>query len=324
MGRPLHSGLCAVLSAWFAIGSIGCDGDKPNSSASTGPVQRNDLASRLAAALCEGIVDCCRAGGFFTDTASCKASMESQLKALLAVRLANQNVSYNPEAAGRCVAAYRNAAVACTNRDLFSDIGTTCAGVFAGTVALGSPCTTDDECVQSSTQYVTCDAGICTNSGVDMSMGEGPHAKLGDTCGSTCERYGDGATGCGATGTASPTSSASCWVNDGLVCGAGLVCVDVPTLGESCAPSYHCAEGAYCNAGICAAQIDTGSCASNSIACSGASYCDTASQMCTPKKADGVVCDSDGQCIGGDCLGDRCRVWSIADPAICAGLLAPG
>jgi hypothetical protein len=316
----LDLGLRAILVGLVAIGAFSCDGEPANNNAPAGSVQTSDLAVQIAAAHCEGIAACCIAGGFSSDTAGCKASMQAQLNAFLTVHFADSYQSYDAAAAGRCVDAYRAAMTACTNRPLSQAISSACDAMFVGTVALGGPCTTSNDCIQNDTNSVSCDAGICAVSTASISMTNAPRGTLGQACRSTCEDSGNGGSGCSGSAVAS-SATAVCWVNDGLVCGSSGTCVAVPTLGQSCAGSYHCATGSYCNGNTCAQQVTTGSCSSSSSACASSSYCDSTTMQCTPKKADGAACNGDSECTGGDCLGDRCRVWSVADPGSCAGLL---
>jgi hypothetical protein len=322
MNRGFYSVLGLALFTCVGVVSIGCDDGKSNGSTPipwtgppSGPVQKSDFAKQFAAAVCEGIVDCCRAGGYSANTPKCESVAESAFKEIFAVALTSQNVNYDPALAQHCVSAYYEAALGCTDRDLLHTAATLCNSVFDGAVPLGGVCTVSGECAEDSTYFATCENGVCIKGDTASEMGSGTHAKLGEACGSSCQNFSDGSQTCASSGT--PPSTASCWINEGLACSSNFVCVEAPQVGQACASSNSCAAGTYCKNKLCVAQIDSGSCASDLDACSDAFYCDSASKMCTPKKANGVACTASQECTGGDCLNGRCRVWSMVEPSVC-------
>lgn len=319
MKQRIFSGVCAGLLGFATFFAISCGGSS-ESSKTNPPVAKNDFSTNFANAYCEGIKGCCTASGITSDTANCKTLLTSQMNAALE-RFDGKKITFNDAVAGQCIDAYRSAVTACTDLDAADNIETVCKGVFVGTVPLGGDCSISNECQQDGTQDITCDAGVCTV--VDYSSNSDyAHAKLGEPCSSTCESDSRNSTSCGTYATNSNSSvKATCWVNEGLVCGSSFTCVAVPNLGQDCSGSSFCSSGAYCSNSVCVAQIATGSCSYSSKACASSSYCDYDTNQCTPKKAKGDPCNSDEECVGGDCLDDHCRDWSMATASSCSGLL---
>ncbi len=293
------------------------------SPAVTVPVDRVEFPKRLARAFCEGIAHCCIDGGFPTNTAACEATMATAINDAFMVEYSSPYIAYDAVAAGACVNAFRFAASDCYNPNAGNDVDAICNQAFLGEEGLGAKCAQRAECTQYE-EPVDCVMGVCTISPSTLGSPSAVHATLGQACGQTCQSSGDGSMGCsGSVSMAGTTSSASCWVDDGLVCGTNGRCEPVPSLGQSCASAYYCMPGAYCNGAICMPQITTGSCAGSAYsACSSISaYCEMNTLQCTPKKPDGAVCGSSEDCIGGQCEAGRCRVWSLANASTCAGLM---
>lgn len=312
--------LCAVLGCWFGASIAGCGGQQASGSDPTGAVQYGDFSVQLAQAFCGGISGCCVAGGFATDTASCVTTFITLFDAQLATRQASANVAYSSVMAGTCVAAYRKAALDCYNPDAAMDASEVCSNVFVGTIALGGACATSEECLADAAQNVRCVTGVCSVASTLVPVADGPRGKLGGICGATCESYASGRATCiSRPRRDAATPPVSCWVDDGLACSSGL-CVAIPTLGQPCSDVSRCATDSYCDGTNCVPQIATGSC-SIYDACQSSSYCDTTTYQCTPLKPDGATCISSTECSGGDCLEERCRVWSLANSAICSGTL---
>lgn len=321
MTRDLHA-IGLVLVGYFGAGVVGCNGKETTDAGHvTGSVRNSEFATQYAASFCQGISSCCAANAIAFDSKSCESSLAAQANAVLAARMADPKITYDADAATRCINSIHDANVACTDREQYRSADDPCDFIFRGTVPLGGACSENAQCESAEGQRVRCDQGVCTIETSTPSMGDGPHAKLGEPCASTCTNSANGGWGCTNAGNSAPTIDASCWTDEGLYCGNAGSCVAVPNLGEACALSNYCPMGAYCSGGTCVAQLSSGSCASNTSACSASSYCDTTSQQCTPKKSDGSACDQDSECLGGDCYGDRCRVWSVANSASCAGLL---
>jgi hypothetical protein len=275
-----------------------------------------DFATAFPTAFCEGIAGCCAAADIPSDVANCKDLLTAQLSASLS-RIASLKYAYDASAAADCIKASRAGLVACTDPEAMDAAKRVCSGVFMGTVALGGACSDSGECIKTNAPYVSCDAGVCTaESDYDFPSDE-VHGVRGDPCQASCRANEDGSSNCRAPAQGG-SSGVFCWANDGLVCGSGGTCVDAPVLGETC--SAYCADGAYCGSGLCVESTATGPCRSDDGTCLSSSYCDWTASTCTPKKANGAACNSDRECVGGDCYRDVCRSWTVASAETCLGL----
>lgn len=321
-GRQKWNGLLLIGCSWACV--VGCDGKETTSDGHvTGSVENGEFVTQYAASFCQGISGCCAASAIAFDLKSCESSLSAQANAALAGRLADPKIAFDADAATRCINAVHDATAACTDQDLFRTVDEPCNQVFRGTVTLGNACSDNMQCANADGQRVRCTQGVCSVEAGLTSMGDGPHAKLGERCAGTCTGT-DGGWSCAGIGSSTSNSAsveASCWTNEGLYCGSAGLCAAIPNVGEACASPNYCPAGAYCSNKTCVAQVSSGSCASDSSACNDSSYCEVNTKQCTPKKRDGDTCDQDSECLGGECYGDRCRVWSIATPASCAGLM---
>jgi hypothetical protein len=326
----LCRGLChpthQMRTGWFSVlgcvvgAIVACSEAKSNDASEPADISTedaDDFATALGTAFCEGIAECCAATSLPSDTASCKSLLTTQLSVSLS-RIASLKYAYDASAATACIKAYRTGLVACTDPEAMDAAEEACSGVFLGTVPLGGACSESGECIETNSQYVSCDTGICTAPSDGYSLSSSTHGTLGDPCQASCRADVDGGASCRGSADGGD-SKVTCWVNDGLVCGSGGTCVAAPALGETC--SDYCAEGAYCDGGLCVEPTATGSCLSDEAACLSTSYCARDTSICTPKKANGVACDDDEECDGRDCYGDVCRSWTVASPQTCSGLL---
>lgn len=317
--------MTSIIRRGFGVGILGVicallvSCNKGNNTAA--PVESGNFVKAFSSAYCEGIADCCKEQGFPSDTAACKTTLEAQIGPQAATRLSSPHYTYDAKAAGVCLAAYKSALEACTDRYYMQDFEADCSKAIVGNVALGGQCGEDSECAPQENSSVECSNGICVVSSDDWYFEDEIHGKLGDPCKGTCHQDADGDSGCSGGGIDSaPSNAVSCWTNDGLVCGDNNTCVAAPTLGQRC--EDYCASGAWCQERVCVAQIASGGdCGFNDTACLSTSYCDHETDQCTPKKADGEACDDDEECVGGDCYQDHCRVWTAANPSSCAGII---
>jgi hypothetical protein len=283
----------------------GCD----SGNGSSGPVAASDFPARFAQGTCDAMANCCRTNGFAYEASTCKASVEGQFRALF---LKNQSsgVTYDAAAGGRCLDAYVALYEGCGSGDENS-VKDPCRHVFVGTLAPGEACTASAQCKDPEGGNAYCD-GVCK---LDLVLAS-RHGTSGEPCTAECWNI-NGRENCQSVGDSSATQTAACYASDGLQCDhSALKCTPVPKLGERC--SSRCVEGAYCNSGTCAPQVDTGPCGFD--ACSSKSYCDYDTNTCQPRKADGESCSSDDDCLIGSCSNNRCGRVPVG-PSICAGLI---
>jgi hypothetical protein len=308
------------VPATMSLGACGGDSkgggaeDQDSIAGPVGPVSENGFAAAFTSTFCDSIADCCRQTGY--DPSSCRTTLAPQMTALLNLRLSSPNVVYDETASANCLNAYRSAFVACTDQELHAQIASACEPVFRGTVPVGGTCAESYECATPASGRVRCDTGVCTENS-DTDPWDSDHAVAGEACGGTCSGD-DGSVGCEGTNLSAGT--ALCWVQDGLYC-SNNVCVALPAIGRPCGNSNYCVVDGHCESGTCVADIAAGPCNSDDD-CVNTSYCDfSANRQCTPLKANGAACDMSSECIGGQCEADRCRSWTVANAASCAGLL---
>jgi hypothetical protein len=313
-------GGASVLLAVVGIGA--CSGDTKSSGSGsgtgpTGPVPSNAFATTFATTFCDGIAACCQQAGI--SSSSCRATLEPRITGRVNLLLSNPKIAFDETAAANCINAYRTVLTACTDQSLSRQVSDACQNVFRGTVAVGGSCGNSNECAQPATGDVSCDTGVCRLDTTLGSMGT-VHAAAGQPCSSTCNGTANsyGCSGAVVSGDAGPTTNASCWIQDGVFCSNGM-CVALPAIGQPCGGGNYCAVNAHCQSGTCVADVATGPCTSNDT-CVSTSYCDQ-DAGCTPLKANGTTCNTGSECAGGQCEQDRCRTWSLATAATCAGVL---
>lgn len=315
------SKLARLAARWLAVGgaacafaSVACDGDSKGREEPREPVPQSAFAREFSDAYCTSIAGCCTSGGYAVDTAGCKAALSAQLDAAVRRYAGNPSVVFDDAEAARCIEAYREALVACGDPELADSIDTACNRVFRGTVTEGGECRESIDCVEPDGHYAGCEAGVCTL--YDYGDGQtAPRARMGEACGLTAD---DSQVWHGPV---AATSDAACRLDDGLYCADSGVCEALPAVGEPCGGVYSlCAAGARCEDARCAPVAATGPCEYDRD-CSATAYCDWEARQCSARKANGQTCEYDDECTGGQCEGDRCRTFSVANPSSCAGLL---
>ena len=308
------SGIASGLLAALCV--TACSGDTSNGTGNTPPVAYTDFATTFAHAYCSSISACCAQANYSTST--CESSLSAWLNAALTTVAANPHIAYDAAMGARLIDAVSAVNAACTDRALSDSMNIDFSDVFHGTVEVGGSCGQSGDCIRPDAGYVTCNAGVCELDTM-MSM-DGPRVTAGQPCNATCSGTANsyGCSGAGSTA-GTPTTPGNCWVQDGLYCNNGT-CTAAPPIGQACGGYSYCEEAGHCENSVCVADTATGAC-TNDDGCLTGSYCDTTSKVCTPVKANGATCNSDTECAGGECEQDRCRVWTVATAASCAGLL---
>lgn len=316
-----------LLAAFAALGckaesTRGDDDDNGDGKVVTGtPVAAASFGQKFADAYCGGIGSCCTREGYAFTEATCVQNAKAYLDAAVSELTRYPGIAFNESAAGDCIALYRAAAQACTDRAFLNGDDKACSHIFQGTVPLGGHCSESAECADvPDAPYVDCDAGVCTRPTGDDFTASDVHAGLGDKCGLSCEHVGSSGQSCSSSQQSLATHDA-CWAEDGLFCGQTGLCQALPAVGAPC-PDYVCAKDAYCDltTKVCTQGTATGPCPYYEE-CLSTSYCDSDTKTCIPIKADGAACNYGDECQSDNCEGDVCRPWSIANAATCAGIL---
>jgi hypothetical protein len=302
-----------VLGCVVAAAS-GCSSAGGSSGAS---LSRDEFPGQLGNAFCDSIAPCCKAATIAYDDGKCRSAATNYFSGFLATN-GGSKATYDATAAAKCLDAVKAALQACVGfEDAIS--GAACSDVFQGTVPDGGSCVTTADCVN----HDECDfdpnaapgAGgmVC----IGMYSDVAPHGKAGDACFGTCNVIADGSTYCSSDG--DQTAAPYCYGSEGLVCASDTkLCTKLAPVGAACAQG-GCVKGAFCQAGTCAAQLDSGSCLMDPDACSAQTYCEQNTRMCAPKTVDGLFCRDDSECVSGKCEASQCGPLGAASTDMCAG-----
>jgi hypothetical protein len=299
-----------------ALAALG--GGCSSSTQTTVPVEQ--FPTQFGNALCDSVAPCCSSVGIAYDAASCKAAATTFFQNYVSENNSPLTM-YDSAAAGRCLDAVKASLQACKGLD-DNTTGVACADIFVGTVAAGGACTTNTECAGGA-RCVTDAANPATAHCVAPPPAQA-HGKAGQACNGSCITLGS-ATDCfiaPSSGNSPPAST--CYSSDGLHCSSQTqVCIAFAQIGQAC-ESGSCASGAFCDAGTCAAQRDSGSCLTASDACSSKSFCDGTGQ-CLLKKADGAACQESSECASDSCSQNASGAGvcggNAVTSALCAGNL---
>lgn len=230
-------------------------------------VALDDFPTALARAACDALGTCCQRANASFDAAECRSAGSARFKQALDQQYAGPNVTYDPQAAGDCIAEISSATFC-------GQAGSTpgfdgCRSAFVGTLPPGAACSRAAECARPAQGQADCDLamGVCVQ---QTTAAASPHGKAGDTCAGTC--VGDN-----CTTLVVPEGSAGipwCHRSEGLSCGRTSVCAPLQAKGAACW-GLGCVEG---------------------------SYCDFASGVCVETKPDGQHCNSPYECQSGFCV----------------------
>jgi len=293
---------CILVGLGACGGSTDESSASPQSSAS--PVPKDQFATRLAAAICDNIGNCCQSAGFAYDAAGCK----DLLVKFYQTEIASDKASYDATKAGECVSWAASVSQTCASNPAPGP----CDQVFTGTVPNGGACTSSVDCVKPAGGGVYCDSSHkCVQE---------PRGKEGDGCFATCTESGSSLS-CGSGVGPVGGGNATCYTNDGLYCAQSGQCEKLAAIGASCATDMGCVAGAWCDSQShkCVATVPAGSACTDDAACQEGNYCDPVSSKCAAAKANGSACERDSECAGGRCWGGKCTVDSIASPMTCSG-----
>ena len=258
----------------------------PRPDAASSALSAEEFPELERGAICGLGVGCCARSSVTLDPDACKLAFpegfQGELRGITPELLAGGNVAFDGVEAARCLSAIGALGCGALGGPAYSAAVASCAGVFAGLLALGEACTASPECRAGS----FCDAGVCA-----------PLRASGDACASSDE--------CGARGSADFCDPDS------------LSCAPRRAEGAACAWSAECASG-LCEAGACVAQIEGYfSFDRCQVPLGGAPYpCGVA---VGPLCEDGERCASGADCLSGACSALRGRCVSGRSCALAAG-----
>lgn len=306
IGRILF--LLSGTGLWIAA----CGGT--TSSNGSTPVAASDFAASYAHAICDNVGPCCQQGGLAYDANACVTSVQGLIQGLL-VNPANASGSkYDANAAGNCISQISAIVKSCNETSAQrTALDQACSAVYSGTKQPGDTCNSSADCAASPDGRVTCDHWATGSS-------DG-----GTQSGSTCQlrKTPKGGEPCGSTSGAPPAIVGDCsyGASDTFTCDYKTnTCVARKALGAQCTSADECVTTAFCQSGTCAAKLPLGSaCDGFSKVCDDKLKCDSATQKCIAKLADGAACQGSNDCAGGRCSSGKCASSSFADPTICGG-----
>jgi hypothetical protein len=301
--------------------------------AGCGGIAYEDYPDAVRDATCSYLVRChaasnlddCRA--YYGRTAIESPSLDAALDA--------GKVSYNEDAAQRCIDAY--GALSCDETLLADDALAACAEVLTGRLRSGDVCAFDAECETDHCASPGCSDACCPGTCADPIAYPG----IGDPCTSLCED--DAYCGADSTCHALLPAGASCDMVSrcertlycaGLTGAGNGVCTPVPHAGEACEGAcaelgticsgtcvaaglagdpceleYDCAQLYTCTAGVCGDYPGVGMACTGQ--CSGAAFC--ADGLCVEQRADGADC-----LYGEECQTHYCNDDDVCgDPPVC-------
>jgi len=238
-----------------------------------GASNASELLIPVVKAFCAAARACCSAENVTAELDDCESRFPQSDATFAALNRGAATIDQAGLAG--CLAAYQQAATKCEANSVLS----ACQGLVHGTRKEKEKCADVGECAHDTGEVVAC--VIADQSATEGVCAKVPHAKLGDSCASTC-RIGDN---CSFTSFGvSDTGNTYCFEQDGLYCSfEDSKCVAITPLGSAC--TYD--------------------------DCGSANYCDT-----TCKKRSGLgdsctqTCLSSLQCIDGKCVSPSFTVGS--------------
>jgi len=187
-----------------------------------------------------------------------------------------------------------------------------CDGLGQCQVALGTSCTTANQCTSGfCTDGVCCDnvcSGLCQACTTALKGGG-----LNGQCGAIvagqdpqneCDQ--EPASTCGKTGTCNGAGSCALYTN-GTVCQGATCAGNTLVNADTCNGAGVCIDGGTmsCGAFSCNAGSCLGTC-TNDTQCASGNYCNLLMNTCTPKLGQGTLCSGNNQCALGFCVDGVC------------------
>jgi len=202
-----------VLAVSVGIYLLGCGGSGGV------PVTADNIGRKYAEIICPLIQGCCEAQGMTFTAGLLEACLIDSSFLPLQRAAGVSSPVFNPDGANECLKAA--ARYDCTNMSM---VQWSCDLVYAGGVALGSPCDGTRHCAQAPNAHA-----ICSESGIG-SGGTCVPATLFQAVGAACIR-----------------DDLECDLAAGLWCNAGTCAGPLPA-GSPCGPGppWECAKGTYC------------------------------------------------------------------------------
>ncbi len=310
-----------VALSGLSIVGVACGGGV-GSVAGGEPIPFEQLGQKIAEKLCPAIATCCSQNGFAKDHETCK-NMATALQRNFAEQKDRHGLTYDPNAAGNCVAQIVAAYGTCSPRQAMGGVEIeACDSFLRGRKAAGERCEESEECAPGT----TCSFGV--------SSGDSPPANR------ICIRtkrpaVGDACLSFENADKLDPSKTyAMCGFGDGFYCdpktntckargGAGTRCVDT-TDSSSHFNGALCDDNSYCDYETknCEPRVAAGGECKSGMECVPTARCDYEAKKCVALKAGGASCskeDSSGECqYGCDAQSGKCRA-NVIGRDMCSG-----
>jgi hypothetical protein len=224
------------------------------------PIPIDQAADRIGAAMCDGLAACCASKGFAFSRTMCEAAVHGGATD----GLCPSGTTYDPQAAGDCVAMERIAYAACTQPA--SEAAALCERVCVGSTPIGEGCHTTRECQGGQAGTAECSR----TEGMDGVCAPLVRGQAGDAC----SRKGAG----------QPSGVTRCYASDDLYCASDGTCQRLLPAGATCASDSACQAGTYCAMdGTCTARKSAGTPCTSAGECAG--VCDYGTMKCADARA---------------------------------------
>jgi hypothetical protein len=211
------------------------------------PVPIDEAPDRAGIAMCEGLAACCASRNFAFSPTACAAAVRG---GVTADSLCPSGTTYDPQAAGDCIAMARAAYAACSQP--VGAAAAVCARICVGSTPVGGTCRSTKECEGGQTGTVQCfraegPTGVCSQ----IARGQ-----AGDACDTTCSaRSSSQEVECvpvSRKALDAPSGGARCYTSDNLYCAMDGTCTAQKPAGAPCNGTDECV-------GVC--DYGTGRCA---------------------------------------------------------------
>lgn len=288
------------------------------------PIATEDFVTAYAHALCDDLARCCADNAIGFDLNACLAVAIGRAQSSYVNPGKSAGLTYDPAAAGECVARTRKATQACAWTTEDARIGNySCSKVYVGTKKPGEACEEQNDCASSPEGIVTCTPW-------SIPTGDGGRVE-GQQC-TLLRRAASRGDSCDYSGPDHPSALADCFTPEGdaLLCDATTkTCQPPAPIGATCSYGSYCTDDAYCTAtsssapGLCARKLGVGQACADNTQCEPQLWCDT-SEVCAARKPPGAACEYSAECASRYCSKSKCLSNAVGLPDRCGGASTGG
>jgi hypothetical protein len=215
-------------------------------------------------AICCAAAKCCAGASFSFDRDACVRSWTREQEHLL--RVTSPSQVYDGAGAARCIEKLREISSRCVYSTL-DELKAACPDVYTGTVPVGGPCQSNNDCREAVEGPVRCAVSLPGALPLAPICIVDPPGLEGEAC-----------LGPGPDDPSGPSF-----------------------------PHAICAEGLYCDlTSHCHPRLAAGAACYDYGQCEAALHCEPSSSACVPNRPEGAACSLDEQCAPGTCYQSAC------------------